>query len=87
MIGGTITTPFLAATGERAVIVEGLLRAASEMEDAGAPCDVIGQLYESFAQSVLIRAGVTVDLMRLCGFDNPAALDGPHKPVAASAVH
>ncbi len=78
--------PFLAATGERAVVVEGLLRAASEMEDAGAPCDVIGQLYESFAQSMLIQAGVTVDLMRLCGFDNPAALDGLHTPVVAPAI-
>lgn len=58
---------------EGVVIMEGLLRAASQMEDSGAPYDMIGQLYESFAQSLLIQAGVTVDLMRLCGFDNPAA--------------
>ena len=58
------------------MIAEGLLRTASHMEDSGAPCDVIGQLYESFAQTLLIQAGVTVDLMRLCGFDNPAAHQG-----------
>ncbi|WP_448192240.1 hypothetical protein [Azospirillum sp. sgz301742] len=56
------------------MIVEGLLQAASELEDAGAPYDVLGRLYESFAQAILIQAGVTVDLMQLCGFDNPSVL-------------
>lgn len=58
------------------MVAEDLLRTASEMEDTGAPCDVIGLLYESFAQALLIQAGITVDLMRLCGFDNPFALYG-----------
>ena len=59
---------------EGVVIVEGLLQAASALEDLGAPYDVIGRLYESYAQTVLIKGGVTVDLMQLCGFDNPSAL-------------
>lgn len=54
------------------MIAEGLFHAASSLEDAGAPYDVLGRLYESFAQTVLIQAGVAVDLMTLCGFDNPA---------------
>jgi hypothetical protein len=66
-------------TGERVVVAEDLLRTASEMEDSGAPRDVIGLLYESFAQARLIQAGVSVDLMRLCGFDNPQALYGAPK--------
>lgn len=78
--------PLLPVIGEGIVIVVGLLRAASEMEDAGAPCDVLGRLYESFAQTMLIQAGVTVDLMRLCGFDNPSATDGPYKRGAALLI-
>ena len=56
------------------MIVEGLLQAASALEDFGAPYDVIGRLYESHAQTVLIEAGVRVDIIWLCGFDNPSAL-------------
>jgi hypothetical protein len=69
------------------VIVEGLLRAAIELEDAGTPYDVLGRLYESFAQAMLIRAGVTVDLIRLCGFDNPSAIYGSYKPGATVLIH
>lgn len=58
------------------MVAEDLLRTASEMEDSGAPRDVIGMLYESFAQAALIQAGITVDLMWLCGFDNPHAVYG-----------
>ena len=58
------------------MVAEDLLRTASEMEDSGAPGDVIGLLYESFAQAALIQAGIVVDLMRLCGFDNPYAIYG-----------
>ena len=47
------------------MIVAGLFHTASELEDMGAPYDVLGRLYESFAQTTLIQAGVTVDLMRL----------------------
>lgn len=54
------------------MIAEGLFRTASTLEDKGAPYDVLGRLYESFAQTTLIQAGVVVDLMTLCGFDNPA---------------
>ncbi|HEY0838428.1 MAG TPA: hypothetical protein VGE72_31260 [Azospirillum sp.] len=55
------------------MIAEKLLQAACTLEDAGVPRDVLGRLYESFAQAALIQAGVSVDLMALCGFDNPAA--------------
>lgn len=61
------------------MVVEDLLRTVSEMEDYGAPYDVIGVLYESYAQAVLIEAGIPVDLMRLCGFDNPYAVYGSYK--------
>ncbi|MBP2312439.1 hypothetical protein [Azospirillum soli] len=54
------------------MIAEGLFQTASTLEDKGAPYDVLGRLYESFAQTTLIQAGVVVDLMTLCGFDNPA---------------
>ena len=69
------------------MIVAGLFHTASEMEDAGAPYDVLGRLYESLAQTMLIQAGVTVDLMRLCGFDNPFALHRPSRPGAAMLLH
>lgn len=78
--------PLRPATDGGIVIGEGLLQAASELEDAGAPYDVLGRLYESFAQAMLIQAGVTVDLMRLCGFDNPTAIDGPYKRGAALLI-
>lgn len=55
------------------MIADNLFQAASALEDAGVPQDVLGRLYESFAQAALIQAGVAVDLMQLCGFDNPAA--------------
>ncbi len=54
------------------MIAEGLFRTAITLEDKGAPYDVRGRLYESFAQTTLIQAGVVVELMTLCGFDNPA---------------
>lgn len=61
------------------MIAEDLLRTASDMEDFGAPGDAIGVLYESYAQTVLIQAGIAVDLMRLCGFDNPYAVYGSYR--------
>lgn len=66
-----------AATRMAAVIADRLFRAVSDLEDAGIPRDVLGRLYESFAQNTLIEAGVSVDLVHLCGFDNPTAAHAP----------
>jgi len=77
----------VAATEMAVVITEGLFQAASALEDGGLPCDILGRLYESFAQAALIEAGVRVDLMHLCGFDNPTAVYAPSKPAAKPLIH